>query len=172
MMDIRTAHLEELSRVGLMLVDVYSGIDGFPRPADQPVYYAMLLKVGELCVKPEVEIVVAVNKAGGIEGAVVYFGNMRYYASGGTATQEPNASGFRFMAVVEKSRGKGIGEMLTLECIKKARLKGKKTVIIHTSAAMIGALKMYEKLGFNRAADLDLVQNDLPVFGFRYYLDT
>jgi len=45
--------------------------------------------------KPKTEILIAVSSVGEIVGAVVFFGDMKYYASGGRATQEENATGFR-----------------------------------------------------------------------------
>ena len=40
-------------------------------------------------------------------------------------------------------------------------------VIIHTTKAMQTAWKMYEGFGFKRSEDLDFMQGELPVFGFR-----
>jgi hypothetical protein len=52
---IRNAHAHEFEQVGRMLFDVYSNIEGFPKPIDQPGYYEMLLNVGDLTNKPETE---------------------------------------------------------------------------------------------------------------------
>jgi ribosomal protein S18 acetylase RimI-like enzyme len=131
----------------------------------------MLLNVGELTQKPGTEIIIAIN-GDKIVGAVVYFDNMKYYGSDGTATKEENAAGFRLLAVDDIVRGRGIGKSLTLECIKRAKEKKLKQVIIHTTKAMEPAWKMYEKLGFKRSEDLDFMQQQLPVFGFRLKLDT
>lgn len=43
-------------------------------------------------------------------------------------------------------------------------------MIIHSTMAMQTAWKMYEKLGFKRSVDLDFMQGDLPVYGFRLVL--
>lgn len=170
MVTIRNAVREEYARIGQMLVDVYSAIEGFPKPDEQPRYYEMLKDVGALSSKPKTEVIVAVSDSGEIHGSVVYFGDMKYYGSGGTATQEPNASGFRLLAVNNISRGIGIAKLLTLECIQRARNKNRNTVVIHTTHAMMNAWRMYEKMGFVRASDLDFIQGDMPVFGFRYFL--
>ena len=34
------------------------------------------------------------------------------------------------------------------------------------------ACNLYRKLGFERSLDLDFLQEDMPVFGFRLWLDT
>jgi ribosomal protein S18 acetylase RimI-like enzyme len=92
---------------------------------------------------------------------------MKHYGSGGTATKEKNAAGFRLLAVDPKYRGHGIGKMLTLACIEKARSSRVDQLIIHTTEAMQVAWKMYENLGFQRSADLDFMQDQLKVLGFR-----
>jgi hypothetical protein len=43
-------------------------------------------------------------------------------------------------------------------------------LIIHSTMAMQTAWKMYERLGFKRSEDLDFMQGELPVFGFRLLL--
>jgi GNAT superfamily N-acetyltransferase len=95
---------------------------------------------------------------------------MEYYGSGGTATQEKNAAGFRLLAVDVGARGLGIGKLLTIACIEKAKEQKQKQLIIHTTKAMRIAWRMYENLGFKRSEDLDFMQGELPVFGFRLQL--
>lgn len=168
--NVRNAKPSEFEEIGKLMVLVYSQLDGFPKITEQPEYYKMLANVGELTKKPETELLVAVSDEGRIGGCVVYFGDMQYYGSGGTATQEKNASGFRLLAVDPSIRGKGLGKLLTIACINKARDKKQPQMVIHTTMAMQTAWKMYEKLGFKRSEDLDFMQGKLPVFGFRLML--
>lgn len=168
--EIRNAKPEEFKAIGQLMVEVYSQLDGFPKPNEQPMYYKMLDNVGDLTNKPTVELLVAISPEGRIDGAVVYFGDMQYYGSGGTATQEKNAAGFRLLTVSPQARGLGIGKLLTLKCIEKAQEAKVSQVVIHTTKAMQTAWKMYEKIGFKRSEDLDFMQGELPVFGFRYKL--
>jgi GNAT superfamily N-acetyltransferase len=167
---VRNARLSEFEDIGKLMVQVYSQLDGFPKESEQPNYYKMLANVGELTNKPETEILAAVSSDGTIAGAVVYFSDMKYYGSGGTATKEQNASGFRLLAVDPLTRGQGVGKLLATECIRKAKDKKHSQVIIHTTMAMQTAWKMYENLGFKRSEDLDFMQGELPVFGFRLLL--
>jgi len=167
---IRNAQPEEFEAIGKLMVEVYSNLEGFPKPHEQPQYYQMLSHVGEFTQKPGTELIVAVSASGEILGAVVYFSDMKYYGSGGTATQEQNAGGFRLLAVSPAARGKGIGKQLTLACIEKSRTKKLRQVIIHTTKAMLPAWKMYEQIGFKRSEDLDFMQGQLEVFGFRLEL--
>ena len=103
-------------------------------------------------------------------GGLVYFADMAEYGSGGSATRERNASGFRLLAVAPEARGRGGGRALVLHCIELARAGQQGQVILHTTAAMKVAWRMYEQLGFQRSPDLDFSQGDLPVFGFRLHL--
>ena len=95
---------------------------------------------------------------------------MKYYGSGGSATKEKNAAGFRLLAVAHASRGHGIGKLLTEACIQLAKKEHQSQVIIHSTKSMQIAWKMYEKLGFKRSEDLDFNQGELKVFGFRLIL--
>ncbi len=164
---IRNANPSEFQEIGNLMVKVYSQLEGFPKESEQPLYYKMLLNIGDFTNKIGTELLVAVSDDNKIFGAVVYFNDMQYYGSGGTATKEKNAAGFRLLAVDPKGRGLGIGKLLTQECINKAKVNNLSEVIIHSTKAMQTAWKMYEKMGFTRSEDLDFLQGELPVFGFR-----
>lgn len=153
------------------MVEAYSQLEGFPTPTEQPGYFQMLANVGEFASKPMAALLVAISHEGIIDGAVVYFANMQYYGSGGIATQEKNTSGFRLLAVSPSARGKGLGKLLTEACIAKAKEDGSSQMIIHTTMAMQAAWKMYEHRGFKRSKDLDFMQGELAVFGFRLPID-
>ncbi len=167
---IRNANPNEFSAIGQLMVKVYSQLEGFPTADEQPNYYKMLANIGDLTLKPETELLVAVSPENEIAGGVVYFSDMQYYGSGGIATQQKHASGFRLLAVDNSFRSQGIGKMLTQACIDKAKAKNHAHVIIHSTKAMQTAWKMYEDLGFKRSEDLDFMQGELPVFGFRLEL--
>lgn len=167
---VRQAKQTEFAAIGQLMVQVYSKLEGFPQPHEQPNYYHMLANIGEMTKKPGTELLVAVDANDTVAGAVVYFSDMQYYGSGGTATQEKNAGGFRLLAVDTSIRGKGIGKLLVNACIQKAKDKQLAQVIIHSTKAMQTAWAMYEKIGFTRSEDLDFMQGELPVFGFRLLL--
>lgn len=167
---VKNAKPSEFARIGKLMVQVYSQLQGFPKESEQPDYYKMLANIGEQTKKPNTELLVAVSPEGKIVGGVVYFSDMKFYGSGGTATREQNASGFRLLAVDPLARGKGIGKLLSNECISKARGHKHYQVVIHTTKAMQIAWGMYENLGFKRSEDLDFMQGELPVFGFRLLL--
>lgn len=164
---IRNAFPSEFEEIGELLISVYSQLDGFPKENEQPNYYKMLANIGDFTNHPETELLVAIDENNTILGAVVYFNDMKYYGSGGIATHEQNSAGFRLLGVDTNARGKGIGKFLTQECIKKATDNKRQQLIIHSTLAMKTAWKMYENLDFKRSEDLDFMQGELAVFGFR-----
>lgn len=75
----------------------------------------------------------------------------------------------RLLAVAPSARGKGIGEALTRECIKRTREAGIPTVTLHTLDVMQVAMRMYEKIGFVRMPELDYLPDpEFVVKGYRY----
>jgi len=167
---IRDLRPEEFDALGHLMVEVYSGLEGFPTPADQPRYYDLLARIGQFTGKKDARVLVAVTPAGDLAGGVVYFGDMAEYGSGGIATTIQNASGIRLLGVRSTARGAGVGKALTQACIQLARDRGHGQVILHTTQAMRIAWGLYERLGFTRSEELDFSQQGLPVFGFRLSL--
>lgn len=166
---IREAGLEEFDELGRLMVAVYSSLEGFPGPDEQPKYYDMLAHIGLMAGKPGAKLLVALAD-GRVVGGVVHFSDMAQYGSGGSATAERNASGFRLLAVGPEARGRGVGRALVRHCIGLAKEQGHGQVIIHSTMAMKVAWRMYEHLGFERSPDLDFLQGELPVYGFRLRL--
>ena len=171
-LDIRDAREEEFAALGRLMVDVYSRLEGFPKPAEQPRYYAMLADIGQFTTRKGARVLVAHSTGNALVGGVVYFADMAEYGSGGTATRITNASGIRLLAVDDRFRGMGAGKALTDACIRLARQNGHDQVVLHTTQAMQVAWRLYERLGFERSPDLDFTQESLPVFGFRRALAT
>ena len=166
-LEIRDLQPAEYDALGRLMVQVYSSLDGFPTPLEQPHYYELLANIGRFAERPRARVLVAVNGDGALAGGVVYFGDMTQYGSGGIATTIPNASGIRLLGVDPRFRGGGVGKALTMACIQLARDAGHREVILHTTAPMQGAWQMYERLGFVRAEELDFLQEGYPVRGFR-----
>jgi GNAT superfamily N-acetyltransferase len=164
---IGEARAGEYPEVGRLLVRVYGALEGFPRPHEQPGYYAMLADVGSLAHRPGARLLVARAAAGDVAGAVVYFGDMAAYGSGGAATQLRDTSGIRLLGVDDAWRGHGLGRSLTQACIDLAHAAGHAQVVLHTTQAMQHAWALYERLGFRSSPDLDFLQERLQVFGFR-----
>jgi GNAT superfamily N-acetyltransferase len=61
----------------------------------------------------------------------------------------------RLLAVAPSARGKGIGEALMRECIRRARRSGATTLALHTTDLMRAAMRLYTRMGFQREPQLD-----------------
>lgn len=167
---IREVRKDEFETLGRLMVDVYSNLAGFPGPDDQPRYYEMLANIGRFTERKDARVLVAISADDELAGGIVYFGDMAEYGSAGIATTVKNASGIRLLGVHARCRGMGAGKALTRACIELAKEKGHSHVVLHTTQPMQAAWSLYEKLGFERARDLDFVQEGLPVYGFRLWL--
>ena len=62
----------------------------------------------------------------------------------------------RLLAVAPSARGRGVGAALMNECIHLARSAGATALTLHTTELMQAAMRLYERLGFERARELDL----------------
>ncbi len=77
----------------------------------------------------------------------------------------------RLLAVPPESRGLGIARMLVDECVRRARRSGAKEIGLHTSESMQAAMRLYERLGFQRAPEYDFQPEGAElVQGFRLVL--
>lgn len=168
---IRDAHPDEYAQIGALLVESYASLAGMPRVDEQPEYYALLRDVSRRASNPAFTILVAATARGEVLGSVDFIADVKHYGSGGSASSVPDASGIRLLAVKPECRGMGAGKALTRACIERARQFGRSSVILHTTRAMQTAWTMYERLGFERFAELDFRQGALEVFGFRLRLN-
>ncbi len=165
-MEIKRITEKYAAELGEMMVSIYSNLDGFPSPQEQPAYYEMLRNIAALNAQEHTQVLIAVEE-NCLLGGLVYFSDMSAYGAGGMATQVKYASGIRLLGVKPVARGKGVGKTLTLRCMEMARVHGNRQIVLHTTRAMNTAWAMYEHLGFYRSKDLDFLQEELEVFGFR-----
>ncbi len=107
----------------------------------------------------EGQIMVA-EVAGVIQGAVQFFPDASRASQGhwpaGVATM-------RLLAVRPEARGQGLGERLTLECLRRARDLRIPTIYLYTGRFMLAAQHLYEKLGFKRAPEYDPAREPGPI---------
>lgn len=167
--NISKATSKDYPSIGKLMVEVYSNLEGFATPEEQPEYYEMLANVGSFAKNKHVDILMA-KRQNELLGAVIYIGDLNDYGALVDISKEINAAAFRLLAVSTKARGLGVGKLLTRACMDKARASGLGQMIIHTTESMKVAWGMYEKMGFERSGDLDFIQRGLPVYGFRIKL--
>jgi GNAT superfamily N-acetyltransferase len=76
-------------------------------------------------------------------------------------------AGFRMLAVAPEAQGRGVGEALAAACIDLARAAGKRRLVLHSTPWMPAAHRLYRRLGFRRATELDWVPvPEVPLWGF------
>jgi len=61
----------------------------------------------------------------------------------------------RLLAVTPGARGQGVGTALMGECVRRARQAGAAALTLHTTDIMEAAIRLYERMGFMRASELD-----------------
>lgn len=84
----------------------------------------------------------------------------------------PGEAEFRMLAVSPEARGRGAGEALVRECIARARdLEGVGHLVLSTTGKMLGAHRIYDRLGFVRTPERDWYPvPGLPLLTYRVEL--
>ena len=102
-----------------------------------------------------------------IVGTVLLYPPRRVRPPGGESMEMPWPE-VRLLAVAPAARGQGIGAALMQECVRRARGSGTGALSLHTADLMRTAMRMYERMGFVRAPELDFhPAPSLTVKGFR-----
>jgi GNAT superfamily N-acetyltransferase len=139
---IRPVRPDEFDRVGDLVVDAYTSL------GDPGEYQAVLRDVADRSRSAEVAVAL-VNDA--IGGKVTYVGGLGPYAE----SDDPEASWIRMLAVDPAFRGQGVGAALVEWCVGRARESGRGRLVLHTTDRNRDAQRLYARLGFDRAPDLD-----------------
>jgi predicted N-acetyltransferase YhbS len=61
----------------------------------------------------------------------------------------------RLLAVAPAARRQGVGAALMQECVQRARQSGARALALHTADVRNAATRLYERMGFQRAPELD-----------------
>jgi GNAT superfamily N-acetyltransferase len=61
------------------------------------------------------------------------------------------------LAVAPEAQGQGVGAALVAACVDRARAAGKRRLLLHTTAPMIAAHRLYHRAGFRRDPGRDQV---------------
>jgi GNAT superfamily N-acetyltransferase len=92
----------------------------------------------------------------GVVGTVILYPAGTVFAIPGSPSITRTLPEVRLLAVAPEARGRGIGEALMHECIRRARVARATALTLHTTDIMRAAMRLYERMGFRRAPELDL----------------
>jgi ribosomal protein S18 acetylase RimI-like enzyme len=142
---VRLARPAEYALVGELTIEVYVR-GGLVSPESS--YVRMLGDAADRAAKAELLVA---EVGGRIAGAVAYCPPDSPYAE----LAGPDEGELRMLAVLETSRGGGVGRALVEECVDRARRAGLSALRLSTQPNMVSAQRMYERIGFRRTPDLD-----------------
>jgi len=147
---LRDARRDELDDLSHLLADVYREFRPYLPEAVWPAYIGEIVDVRSRL--PDSELIVA-ELGERLVGMVCFYPD----ASRSVLERWPHGwASIRTLAVLPDARGRSVGETLTLECVRRASERGAATVGLHTSPSMAAATRLYERLGFRRAPELDV----------------
>ena len=155
-MEVRPVRPDEHTRLGELTVEAYRSLEGGRLSQS---YAAVLRDVAGRAV--HAEVLVAVAEDGTLLGGVTYVPGPD---SSSAEFERPDEAGIRALAVSPAARGGGVGTALTVACIAAARADGKARVSLMTTPWMAAAHRIYERLGFRRAPECDMIaERDTPL---------
>ena len=152
--DFESADAENLNRIA---VSAFGQFRNHYR--DWPAMLAGFSKTSDLIATGEVIIAELQDE---FAGAVAYFGPNSQKAP----FFDQRWPIIRMLVVDPAFRGKGIGRVLSNQCIARAKRDRSPIIALHTSPIMSVALPMYLKMGFVKAYDAP------PIFGVAYAVYT
>ncbi|MGH2699434.1 MAG: GNAT family N-acetyltransferase [Actinomycetota bacterium] len=103
------------------------------------------------------ELIVAEDN-GQVLGAVTFYpphSGVHYPTEVEQQEFPPEWAAFRLLGVHPDARGRGIGRVLTEECLRRAADRGAPAVGLHTLSRMETASRMYARMGWVRAPEWD-----------------
>ena len=78
----------------------------------------------------------------------------------------------RMLAVAPAAQGRGVGARLIAACVDRAAGAGKACLLLHTTAPMVVAHRLYERAGFRRDPERDRVlEGGLLLLAYVLHLD-
>lgn len=160
---LRAARPEEYPLLAEIRVRAY--VDGGVIPADLP--YVRQLRAVERQAS-DAQLLVAVDGEDTVLGTVTV---ARHPSPAAEVSREGELE-FRMLATAPEARGRGIGEFLVNAVIEQARDLGLERVVISVADDNARAIRLYERLGFQRLAERDWRPlSEILLLGYAFDLD-
>lgn len=157
-MTVRVVRPEEHDALGRLTVAAYKALLGDDL---DPTYVAELADVAGRA--EAVDVLVAVDGGGTVLGTITYIlgpGPMAWF-------DDPDEVGLRMLAVSPEAQRRGVGSALIEACVARATAAGKTKILLHTTAPMTTARRLYERTGFRRDPDRDrIILDDLLLLAY------
>jgi ribosomal protein S18 acetylase RimI-like enzyme len=147
---IRPVEPGEHTILGEITAQAYLG-DGLLDFGEEDPYLRVLRDVGARAARAEVLVAAEAGDEGAVLGGVTYVPGAGPLAD----LAGPGEAEIRMLAVARGARRRGIGEALVRACVDRARAGDRRRVVLSTQVTMLAAHRMYERLGFGRAAHRD-----------------
>lgn len=152
---IREAEPGDFKTIGDVAVAAYRTID-----PDLGGYEARLRDVAGRAGQATVLVAIA---DGRVIGTATYVGDP---ASPLAESDDPHDAGLRMLAVSPEAMGRGAGTALVVETIARARRDRRHRLVLLSRSTMLAAHAVYDRLGFERAPELDETWDDVTLLGF------
>ena len=152
---IRLAHEDELDNIAALFGP---GLAPYRGQGADWIVDAYLSELEDVQSRFSVAETFVALQGGRILGSVSFY---RDVALEGWSTLPSGWAGFRALVVHPDARGSGIGRLLVEHCIFRSRQVGALVLGIHTIALLSDAMRLYERLGFNRCPEFDLPAKDV-----------
>ncbi len=160
-LNVRTARTSEYAAIADLTVTAYDALETNHSYAHQE-YLPILRDVAGRA--KDADVLVAIEDDGTVLGAVTLVLDS---TSASAEWDDPHAAGFRMLAVALDARGRGIGRLLTQNCIDRAKAAGKHSLQIHSRDVMQSARRIYASMGFVRFPEIDFQVEEIKLEGFR-----
>jgi GNAT superfamily N-acetyltransferase len=145
---IRDARPEEIDEVARLLKISYEQYQPDMPPSRWQKYLKDILDIRSRL--PESQLIVA-ELNGKLAGTVTLYPDAR----AAEIIWPEKWAGVRLLGVDPRFRGRGVGQQLMDECLRRARINGNTALGLHTTEMMETAKKMYERMGFVRVPGYD-----------------
>ena len=164
MIEIRAALPDEYEQVGELVVAAYL-LDGVVA-ANSP-YLDELRDARRRAA--HAELLVATSPTVPLAGTVTWCVAGNAYAE---LAREGEAE-FRMLAVAPAARGQGVGRALVEACVRRARERGHRALVLCTTGIDGPAVRLYERLGFVRDATRDWAPvPEVPLYAYALALES
>ncbi|REK76970.1 GNAT family N-acetyltransferase [Paenibacillus paeoniae] len=162
---IREAEQTDAEFIRTILLDAYSQYEQH-LPQDRWEQYQEDMKNAVVNEKVKARIVAELD--GELVGSVFLYDSSE--AAYGLPELHIHSPILRLLAVATKARGHGIATALIRASVNRSLQWGAETLHLHTNDMMGSAIKLYERLGFERAYDKDIIKGDSVVKSYRLLL--